>query len=165
MIPGKGNYLAGNLIADMTETAWVRFVRRVPRNRAGWSSWIGAGDRYSPADASLSLRSDLGCPAGGGHSGPRGWRPGVVRLKKRRENDVGPVTVMTKALKDAFREAQELPEGEQDQLAAAIRAEIEAERAWEAQLAASGDTLAALADEALAEHRSGRTLPLDPDEK
>lgn len=78
---------------------------------------------------------------------------------------MGPVTVMTKALKCAFREAQELPEGEQDQLAAAIRAEIEAERAWEAQLAASGDTLAALADEALAEHRSGRTLPLDPDEK
>lgn len=86
-------------------------------------------------------------------------------MKKRRENDVGPVTVMTKALKDAFREAQELPEGEQDQLAAAIRAEIEAERAWEAQLAASGDALAALADEALAEHRSGRTLPLDPDEQ
>jgi hypothetical protein len=78
---------------------------------------------------------------------------------------VGPVTVMTKALKDAFKAAQELPEGEQDQLAAAIRAEIEAERAWEAQLGASSDALAALADEALAEHRSGRTLPLDPDEQ
>jgi hypothetical protein len=72
---------------------------------------------------------------------------------------------MTKALKDAFREAQELPESEQDQLAAAIRAEIETERVWETQLAVSGDTLAALADEALAEHRSGCTLPLDPDEK
>jgi hypothetical protein len=71
---------------------------------------------------------------------------------------------MTKALKDAFKEAQRLPEREQDQLAAAIRAEIEAERAWEAQLAASSVALAALADEALAEHRSGRTLPLDPDE-
>lgn len=73
-------------------------------------------------------------------------------------------TVMTKALEDAFKEAQKLPEREQDQLAAAIRAEIEAERAWESQLAASGDALGALADEALAEHRSGRTRPLDPDE-
>jgi hypothetical protein len=74
-------------------------------------------------------------------------------------------TVMTKALKDAFREAEKLSEREQDQLAAAIRAEIEAERAWEARLAASDSALAALADEALAEHRSGRTLPLDPDEQ
>jgi hypothetical protein len=64
-------------------------------------------------------------------------------------------TVMTKALQDAFKEAEKLPEAEQDQLAAAIRAEIEAERAWDARLA----------DEALAEHRSGRTLPLDADEQ
>lgn len=48
-----------------------------------------------------------------------------------------------------------------DQLAA----EIEADRAWEARLAASQDALSALADEALAEHRSGRTLPFDPDEQ
>jgi hypothetical protein len=46
-----------------------------------------------------------------------------------------------------------------------VWAEIEAERAWEARLAASQDALAALADEALAEHRPGRTLPLDPDEQ
>ena len=74
-------------------------------------------------------------------------------------------TVMTKALQDAFKEAEKLPESEQDELAAAIRAEIEAERAWEARLASSQDALSALADEALAEHRSGRTLPLDPDEQ
>ena len=73
-------------------------------------------------------------------------------------------TVMTEALKDAFREAEKLPEREQDQVAAAIRAEIEVERAWEAQLAPSSSALGALADEALAEHRSGRTLPPDPDE-
>ena len=71
---------------------------------------------------------------------------------------------MTKALEDAFKEAQKLPEVEQDQLAAAIRAEIEAERDWDKRLAGSGDALATLADEALLEHRSGRTLPLDPDE-
>ncbi len=74
-------------------------------------------------------------------------------------------TVMTKALQDAFKEAEKLPEAAQDQLAAAIRAEIEAERAWGARLATSQDALSALADEALAEHRSGSTLPLDPDEK
>jgi hypothetical protein len=67
---------------------------------------------------------------------------------------------MTKALQDAFREAEKLPEAEQDQLAAAIRAEIAAERAWKARLSASGDELSALADEALAEHRSGHTRPL-----
>jgi hypothetical protein len=78
---------------------------------------------------------------------------------------MGSGTVMTKALQDAFREAEKLPEAEQDQLAAAIRAEIEADRAWDARLAASGDALAALADEALDEHRSGRTLPLDSDEQ
>jgi hypothetical protein len=45
---------------------------------------------------------------------------------------------MTKALEEAFREAQKLPEAQQDELAVAIRAEIEAE------------------------HRSGRTRTLDP---
>ena len=76
---------------------------------------------------------------------------------------MGSELVTTKALQDAFKEAEKLPETEQNQLAAAIRAEIEAERAWESRLAASRDELATLADEALAEHRSGRTLPLDPD--
>ena len=82
---------------------------------------------------------------------------------------MGSDTVMTKALRDAFREAEKLTEVEQDQLAAAIRAEIDteidAERAWEARLAGSRGALAELADEALAEHRAGRTLPLDPDEQ
>ncbi len=71
---------------------------------------------------------------------------------------------MTKALQDAFREAEKLAEVDQDQLAAAIHAEIEADSAWEARLAGSQGALEALADEALSEHRSGRTLPLDSDE-
>ena len=70
---------------------------------------------------------------------------------------------MTKALQDVFKEAEKLPEAEQEQLAAAIRAELEAEAVWEGRLAASTKALEALADEALAEHRAGRTLPLDPD--
>lgn len=79
--------------------------------------------------------------------------------------NVGSETVMTKALQDAFNEAEKLPEAEQDQLAAAIRAEIETDGAFEARLSASQDALGALADEALAEHRSGRTLRFDPDEQ
>jgi hypothetical protein len=72
---------------------------------------------------------------------------------------------MTKALQDAFKEAQKLPEAEQDQLAAAIREEIRAERRWQSAFAGSQDALARLADEALDEHRAGRTLPLEPDRK
>lgn len=72
---------------------------------------------------------------------------------------------MTKALQDAFKEAEKLPEAEQDQLAAAIRAEIEADSAWETRLAGSQGELARLADEALAKRRSGCTHPLDADER
>ena len=39
---------------------------------------------------------------------------------------------MTKALRDAFEEAEKLPEVEQDRLAVAIREEITTERRWEA---------------------------------
>ena len=72
---------------------------------------------------------------------------------------------MTRALREVFEEAEKLPEAEQDQLAAAIREEIRAERRWESTLAASQSALARLADEALSEHRAGRTLPFDPDER
>ena len=70
---------------------------------------------------------------------------------------------MTKALQDAFREAEKLPELLQDQLAAAIRAEIDAELAWGTRLSGSADRLAGLGDEALEEHRSGRTRPIERD--
>ena len=69
---------------------------------------------------------------------------------------------MTKALEEAFREASKLPESEQDALAAAIKAELEAEDEWHALLSKSQDALGKLADEALSEYRAGRTEPLDP---
>jgi hypothetical protein len=72
---------------------------------------------------------------------------------------------VTNALKEVFEEASRLPESEQNALAAAIRAEIEAEAAWARLLAASAGTLENLADEALAEHRFGRTRPLDPTDR
>ena len=72
---------------------------------------------------------------------------------------------MTKALEEAFREASRLPESEQDALAAAIRAEIEAEEEWKLLLSKSSNELGKLADEALSEYRAGRTEPLDPEKK
>ena len=69
---------------------------------------------------------------------------------------------MTKALERAFEAASRLPRREQEELAAAILDEIEAERHWEASLASSQDALKRLADEALAEHRAGESEPLDP---
>ncbi len=70
---------------------------------------------------------------------------------------------MTQLLEEAFRAAQALPEAEQDALAASILAEIEDERRWSTAFERSPDVLAELAAEALNEHRTGRTLPLDPD--
>jgi hypothetical protein len=68
---------------------------------------------------------------------------------------------MTKPLKMAFEAASKLPEAEQDALAAAILEELESERRWDELFERSGDTLAKLAKEALAEERAGRTRSLD----
>jgi len=68
---------------------------------------------------------------------------------------------MTKALKKAFEAAARLSESAQDELATAILAEIEAEARFDAAIEASGSKLERLADEALAEHRAGRTESLD----
>ncbi len=70
---------------------------------------------------------------------------------------------VTDLLERAFAEASKLAPGEQDALAAWILDELVDERRWDAALAASTDGLARLADEALAEHREGRSRALDPD--
>ena len=70
---------------------------------------------------------------------------------------------MTKALEKAFEAASRLPAREQDELAAAILEELEADERWAAAFARSQDALERLANEALEEHRAGRTGPLDPD--
>jgi hypothetical protein len=67
---------------------------------------------------------------------------------------------MTKALERAFQEASELSEAEQDALAEAIRNEVLSEDAWDRSFSSSPDELEKLADEAIAEHRAGRTQPL-----
>ncbi len=72
---------------------------------------------------------------------------------------------MTKPLEEAFAAASRLPAAEQDALAAAIRAELEADPLRSRSLAQSQDALGRLADEALKEHQDGRTKLLDPDER
>ena len=70
---------------------------------------------------------------------------------------------MTKALRKAFEVASRLPDREQDELATAILEEMAADERSEAAFAQSQQTLERLAQEALEEHRAGRTRALDPD--
>lgn len=67
-------------------------------------------------------------------------------------------------LERAFAEASKLPPQEQAALAAWILHELASEQRWEQAFADSADALAELADEALAEHRQGRTRKLEPDQ-
>ncbi len=70
---------------------------------------------------------------------------------------------MTKILEQAFAEASKLSAEEQEALARWLLEELTAESHWKTILDRSQDRLKALADEAIAEHRKGRTQPLDPD--
>ena len=70
---------------------------------------------------------------------------------------------MTKLLQKAFAAASKLPEAEQNILAKWVLGELAAEKRWEATFADSEDVLRELADEALEEHRKGKTKPLDTD--
>jgi hypothetical protein len=70
---------------------------------------------------------------------------------------------MTDLLTQAFSEASKLSEQEQDALARWILDELAHEHQWDQAFDHSHDQLARLADEALAEHRAGRTTVLDPD--
>jgi len=70
---------------------------------------------------------------------------------------------MTQLLTKAFDEAARLPDQEQNILANWILAELASELRWQKAFTDSKDALAQLANEALAEHRAGRTLVLDPE--
>ena len=68
---------------------------------------------------------------------------------------------MTHVLDAALAEVAKLPAAEQDVLASLILDEIKSEQRWSSSFAASQHTLKALADDALAEFKSGKTKPLD----
>ena len=70
---------------------------------------------------------------------------------------------MTKLLQKAFEEASKLPEDDQDTPGRILLEELASERRWEELFAGSHDLLAELADQALTEHRAGRTERLDPE--
>ena len=68
---------------------------------------------------------------------------------------------MTRVLDAALAEVAKLPAVEQDALASLILDEIKSEQRWTGSLAASQNTLKAMADEALAEFKAGKTKTLD----
>ena len=70
---------------------------------------------------------------------------------------------MSKLLDEAYAAAKELPEQEQEAIGAWLLAEIDADRRWDELLAQPSDVIERMADQALEDHRLGRTLPLDPD--
>jgi len=68
---------------------------------------------------------------------------------------------MTHLLEQAFSEAARLPDVEQNILARWLLLEFASEKRWDEMLAGSEDLLSELADEALAEHKQGKTKLLD----
>jgi hypothetical protein len=70
---------------------------------------------------------------------------------------------MTELLQKAFDQASKLPSEEQNAIAVWLIDEMESERKWDDLFSRSQDVLERMANEALAEHRSGLTKPLDPD--
>ena len=70
---------------------------------------------------------------------------------------------MTELLKQAFTQASNFSEVEQNLLAKWILAEMDSEQRWNRTFARSEDLLSQLADEALAEHKAGKTKILEPD--
>ena len=69
----------------------------------------------------------------------------------------------TQLLERAFAEAAKLPSHEQDALAALVMEELASEKKWDEAFSNSQYALAELAEQALAEHKAGKTRPLDAD--
>ncbi len=69
---------------------------------------------------------------------------------------------MTELLKKAFDAASKLTPQEQDALATLLLDELESDEHWDEACQGPADELSELADEALREHRGGRSEPLDP---
>jgi hypothetical protein len=75
-----------------------------------------------------------------------------------------PRPAMTHSLKHALEQVEQLPEVEQDAIAAVILEELEDEARWQAAFDGSQEQLAALAREARTEFRAGKTRELDPEQ-
>lgn len=71
---------------------------------------------------------------------------------------------MTTRLEQAFTEVSRLSPKEQDAFADWVLAELHSEKKWDRLFADSQEELSKLASEALAEHHSGQTQELNPDQ-
>ena len=67
---------------------------------------------------------------------------------------------MTQLLEKVVEELRKLPPAEQDALAAVLLRELASEHRWNNLFADSQETLARVAEDALAEYRAGKTEPL-----
>lgn len=70
---------------------------------------------------------------------------------------------MTELLEQAIAKVKNLPDNEQDTIAAIILKELEDETKWDTSFASSQDLLANLAGEAMNEYKAGKTEELDPE--
>jgi hypothetical protein len=68
---------------------------------------------------------------------------------------------MTELLKKAIEAVSRLPPESQDAIAARLLMELEDERSWDEAFAGSQDKLARMADAALDEFKTGKTVPLE----
>jgi hypothetical protein len=68
---------------------------------------------------------------------------------------------MTQALSAAFATAAQLPEEEQDVLAAILLEEMESEERWNALFSDSQNLLERMANEAIQDFHAGRVQPID----
>ena len=71
---------------------------------------------------------------------------------------------MTTLLQQAFNAAIKLPQTEQDFLATRLLAELDVEDDFDRTISRTSEKLAAMARDALVEHRSGQTQELDPEQ-
>ncbi len=67
---------------------------------------------------------------------------------------------MTQLLEKVFAKVEKLPAVEQNVLAKWLLHELSSEKHWDTVFAESEKTLERLADEALSEHKKGKTKPL-----
>jgi hypothetical protein len=70
---------------------------------------------------------------------------------------------MTQLLEKAYQRIAQLPEPEQDKIASLILEELDSEELWSQKFTSSADVLSRLGQKALADHRAGKTQPLEPD--
>ena len=68
--------------------------------------------------------------------------------------------MVTKTLEKVFAKVSRLPARDQNSVARWLLAELESDARWNKAFRRSADRLAQLADEALQEHRNGRTRRL-----